>query len=96
MTEAEKYNDNFWKKLQKEFRKYENQLVIYTGYYEVVRFIGIENVPGDDFFYEFKTLKGKVFQSSCLIDFIPLKGKIDKKEYDRMEDQWELNKDTWN
>jgi hypothetical protein len=90
---ADKHNTDHWNSMKEDFAKHENELVLYFN--EVVRFVGIENVPDDDFFYEFETFGGGKVSPSCLIGYSLLKGNIPDDDYDRMQSIWDINRPFW-
>jgi len=79
--------DNY-KRIIKEIRKHRGELVL--DIFEVVRLEGFHE-DEDDYYYVFKSLYRGRFYSSCVGEFVPLKGRLSKKEYKELERVWELN-----
>lgn len=80
--------------LRKEMEPYKDTLVL--NMFEVVKLEGVEYDPGDeewpdDLFWVYRQLDGKVLWSSCVGKWIPLKGKLNKKDYNNLERLWDLN-----
>jgi hypothetical protein len=73
--------------LKKELEPYCNTLVL--DYFEVVRLVDV--IDGeDDYYWVYDTKKG-IVHSSCVGGWIPLKGKIEDENYDRLVRVWNLN-----
>jgi hypothetical protein len=85
---------NQLEELRKEMEPYKDSLVL--NMFEVVKLEGVEYDEGDDqwpsdFFWVYRQLDGKVLWSSCCGKWIPLKGKLNKKDYNNLERLWDLN-----
>ncbi len=79
-------------KLKKEIGKYKNTLVI-GDLMDIVRLVGVIEET-DDFYWLYdkgKYNKVEISYSSCVGGWIPLKGFVPKKDYDRMVSIWNLN-----
>lgn len=80
-------------KLKEELEPFRNTLVIEHD--TIVRLVDVidgENKEGflDDYYWVFDSRKG-IYHSSCVGGWIPLKGFIDQKMYERMVHIWNLN-----
>jgi hypothetical protein len=75
-------------KLKAELEPFKNTLVI-DGFNTVVRLVDV--IDGeDDYYWVFDSRKG-IYHSSCVGGWIPLKGFVEQKKYDRMVSTWNLN-----
>ena len=73
--------------LKKELEPYKNTLVIDN--FQIVRLVDV--VDGkNDYYWVYDGYRGE-YWSSCVMDFIPLKGFIDDKKYSRLVNVWNLN-----
>lgn len=73
--------------LQEELAPYRNTLVL--NYFEVVRLVDVIDEE-DDYYWVLDSHKGIVY-SSCVGGWIPLKGKLDTKDYAELVRVWNLN-----
>lgn len=75
-------------KLKEELEPYKNTLVL--DYFEVARLVDV--IDGkDDFYWVLDFFKKGIVHSSCCTGWIPLKGKIDDKDYEQLVRVWNLN-----
>lgn len=74
--------------LKKEIEPYQNTLVI-KDFEGVVRLVDVVD-DEDDYYWVFDTKQG-LCKSSCLIDFIPLKGFLSNENYNKLLRIWNLN-----
>ena len=74
--------------LQEEQKKYKWTLVL--DFFELVKFISVYDWE-DDYYYEYQNQEWEIYQSSCVCWFTPLKWKLTKKEYDRLEYLRDIN-----
>lgn len=74
--------------LKDEMKLYKNTLVI-DYLFNIVRLVDVEN-DEDDFYWVFDT-GNSIYKSSCVGGWVPLKGHIIQKEYDRMIRIWNLH-----
>ncbi len=82
-----------FKEIQEEIKPHKGDFVL--DHFKVVKLLDI--IDGkDDYYYVFQKWGGMVYQSSCVLSFVPLKGKIDKTDYDEFVRLWDLNKPYWN
>ena len=79
------------KEILEEIEQYIGTLVL--DMFDVVRLEGFIEDDGD-YYYIMRKIKGGIYCSSCVLNFIPLKGKIDDDEYNALERQFEMNCDT--
>lgn len=77
-----------FKELQEETDKYKDTLVL--DLFEVRLFRRVIEDP-DDYYYEYITLKGNTYLSSCVGWIIPLIDRLDKKQYNHLARIWNLN-----
>ena len=73
--------------LRKEVEPYKNTLVL--DFFQVKRLVDVID-GGDDFYWVYDTGRG-IEHSTCVGSWIPLKGKIDEKEYNKLVTVWNLN-----
>ena len=73
--------------LKKEVAPYKGSLVL-DGF-DVVKLIDV--IEGKDDFYWVYYAKGKVIHSSCVMGWIPLKNKLDTKDYNELVRLYVLN-----
>lgn len=74
--------------LKNELEPYKNTLVI-DEFDRVVRLVGV--VDGeDDYYWVYDGIRG-VYWGSCVGGWIPLKGYIPEKNYNKMVSMWNLN-----
>lgn len=74
--------------LKEELEPFKNTLVI-DGFDKVVRLV--EVVDGEeDYYWVYDSIKG-LYYSSCVGGWIPLKGFVEKEQYERMVRMWNLN-----
>lgn len=90
----EEYNERIWKEIQQEFDNHKDEFIL--EHFRVAKFIGVENVPDDDFFYKLQYWGNFIESPSvCACKIIPLKGLLSDKEYKNLEYSWNLNKEFW-
>ena len=77
----------FLEKLKEDIKGDKDNLVL--KHFDVVRLLDVV-FDDDDYYYIFKTQRGIVY-SSILVSYIPLKGKIEDKDYNELERLWKLN-----
>jgi hypothetical protein len=77
------------KELQDELEPYKNTLVL--NFFEVVRLVGVTE-DEDDFYWIFDNGK-EIVHSSCVCNWIPIKGKLDDNSYNQLVMVWNLNND---
>lgn len=74
--------------LKKELEPYKNTLVI-GDFNNIVRLADV--IDGeDDYYWVYDTINGFV-HSSCVCTWIPLKGFLEKGNYERLVHVWNLN-----
>ncbi len=76
-----------------EVNKYINTIVLGFGDFTPYRLIGFHE-DSEDYYYNMLNIKGEYSLHSCVMGFIPLKGKIDDTDYGRIEYVFEINKPT--
>lgn len=76
------------KRLKKELKKYQGTLVLDT--FEIKRLIGLDE-DKMDYYYIYQPLRGKREYVSCVCSFVPLKSRLKKDEYKRLEVLFEMN-----
>ena len=74
--------------LKVELELFKNTLVI-DGFDNIVRLVDV--IDGEDDYYWVYDSKKGIYHSSCLCEWIPLKGFIEKEKYDQMVRVWNLN-----
>lgn len=74
--------------LKAEVEPYKNTLVI-DDFDTVVRLVDV--IDGDDDYYWVYESRNRIYYSSCVGGWIPLKGFIEQEKYDRMVRMWNLN-----
>ena len=74
--------------LKAEVEPYKNTLVI-DDFDTVVRLVDV--IDGDDDYYWVYESRNRIYYSSCVGGWIPLKGFIEQEKYDRMVRIWNLN-----
>lgn len=74
--------------LKTEVEPYKNTLVI-DDFDTVVRLVDV--IDGDDDYYWVYESRNRIYYSSCVGGWIPLKGFIEQEKYDRMVRIWNLN-----
>ena len=74
--------------LRAQVEPYRNTLVI-KDFDNVAMLLNVVELD-DDYYWSFYSDKG-ITHSSCLIEWIPLKGNISQESYDRMVHVWNLN-----
>lgn len=79
-----------WELLLEEKRKYKDTLVL--DCFDLVIFRDIIDWE-DDYYYLYERLNWEKYESSAVIWFSPLKGRLSKEEYERLERLWDFN--TW-
>jgi len=73
--------------LKKELKPYKNTLVL--DFFNVVRLVDV--VDGEeDYYWVYDTPNG-LKQSSCVMGWIPLKGKLNDDEYNHLVKIWNYN-----
>jgi hypothetical protein len=78
--------------LKMEMKGIQGTLVL--DHFDVVRLIDV--VDGeDDYYWVYKSSERGVYWSSCCGRWIPLKGKLDEKDYNEIERVWGLNENNW-
>jgi hypothetical protein len=75
--------------LKKFMEPYQNTLVIDITTFKVCRLVDVGE-DDDDYYWILDTEEG-IINSSCIIDWIPLKGYIDNEDYKRLARIWNLN-----
>jgi len=76
--------------LQERLAQYKDTLVL-DGF-TVVRLEGLDLEQDDgDFYWEFRHLSGEKVLTSCVMRFVPLKGKLDNEDYEYLERAFRLN-----
>lgn len=80
--------DENLKIIEKECEQYNDTLVI--DFDKVVVLRGYVN-GDEDYYYIFQDIHSKVWQSSCVGGFIPLKGFLPTKEYERLLYYFQIN-----
>lgn len=76
------------KELQKKLKLYKNTLVI-DDWHRIVRLVDV--IDGkDDYYWVYDGVDGRHYMS-CVGRWIPLKGHIKDKDYDRIVRAWNLN-----
>jgi hypothetical protein len=80
--------------LKQELEPYKDTLVI-DELWTVAKLIDV--IDGDDDYYWvlISPKRGK-YHATCVGKWIPLKGKIDDEDYERLERIWKLNEPFWN
>lgn len=66
---------------------YKGTLVL--DHFQVVRLVDVVD-GGDDFYWVYDTHTG-IIHASCVVFWLPLKGKLDNKDYNRLVSVWNLN-----
>lgn len=75
--------------LKLELEPYKNTLVIDVTNYIIVRLVDV--IDGEfDYYWIYDSKKG-FYYVSCVVGWIPLKGVIDKKKYNKLIHAWNLN-----
>lgn len=74
--------------LKAEVEPYKNTLVI-DDFDTVVRLVDV--IDGDDDYYWVYESRNRIYYSSCVGGWIPLKGFLEQEKYDRMVRMWNLN-----
>lgn len=82
--------DSQREELNKQVDPYRNTLVIDQMVFEVVLLEGVTEIPQDDFYWMFRSFKEGQYLSSCVMNFIPLKGIINDEDYYRMKNMFNL------
>lgn len=78
------------KELQDELEHHKNTLVL--NFFEVVRLVDVKE-DEDDFYWVYDTGK-EIVWSSCVNNFIQLKGKLNYAAYNDLVRVWNLNNDV--
>ena len=80
---------NNLKKLKERVENYRNTLIIDVPTFKICRLVDVI-YDDEDFFWVLDTEDG-VVHSSCVIDWIPLKGVLESNDYDQLVRIWNLN-----
>ena len=75
-------------KLKTQLEPYKNTLVI-DDFDSISRLVDV--IEDEDDFYWVYDSKNGIYHSSCVIDWIPLKGFIEQEKYERLVYTWNLN-----
>lgn len=78
-----------FKELKKELEPYKNTLVI-DEFDRISRLVDVEDGT-EDFYWVFDNKNEGIHKCSCVGGWIPLKGVIPDKDYNRMVHTWNLN-----
>ena len=83
--------DENLKQIKLEIAKYKNTLVL--DFDKVVLLRGYKEEP-DDYYYHFESFgpNSKEYLASCVMGFIPLINKLNKKDYDKLQYWFKLNR----
>jgi len=73
-----------------EVNQYLNTIVLGFGDFTLYRLMGFYE-DSEDYYYNMLNIEGAFSLHSCVGGFIPLKGKIDDDDYERVENVFELN-----
>lgn len=75
--------------LQKELMPYKNTLVI-NEWLEIVKLIDVVEKE-DDFYWVYETCNHKIVYDTCCGGWIPLKGQLNDKNYEKILNEWNNN-----
>lgn len=78
-----------FEKFKEELEPYKDTLVIDLHTSRVSRLVDV--FEGEDDCYWIYNRQGVTYNTSCFIEWVPLKGIIDQKKYERMVHVWNLN-----
>lgn len=84
-----KYTPLTLEKFKREIEPYKDTLVLV--YFEIARLIDVIE-EDEEFYWVLDFFEKGIVLTSCLIGWIPLKGKIDDIHYDELIRVWNLNK----
>jgi hypothetical protein len=80
--------------IQRKVNKYRNQLML-DDISGVIKLLGWTDQFESDYYYIVQSrrygVKENIFLYSCVGSFIPLKGKLSKFDYMRLEQLWDMN-----
>lgn len=91
MKKSPSEQKNNWDIISEETERHKFELVLEMGGHEIVMLTGCQDVPNDDYYYEFMDWRGKITLSSCVITFIPLREYLPKGVYANLCDVFFIN-----
>lgn len=74
--------------IEQEVKDYGNQIVLYSG--ELYRLIGYADGK-EDYYYITKDMRGRRSWQSCVGGIVPLKKYLPEKDYEHLDNLFELN-----
>ena len=79
------------KELKEEVRPYKDTLVL-NGFFKVVKLLdAVIDEDDGELCYVYQNVHGSIVNTSCLIDWMPLKGHISDEDYGVLLHRWNLN-----